>query len=532
MNQDKASRTEISKKRVLANSASSALLLLFNLVVLLWVQQHLIRRISEEEYALLPVVTSFLSFAPLLTQILVGGLGRYMTVAYAKGDDEQIRRISSTMFPLLSGAALLLFGLGVWGVENIETILKVTPENKSQAQLMFFIMIGAIALELPLSCFSSGLMMTQRLALHDLISALTQIFRMGLLLFLLLGVSTSVVWVVVASTSSQVLSSLTVAWLSMRYVPAQRPSRRSIHLPIVRELVGYGSWSLLGQSAATVNSAMDPLILNRFSTPLHVSTFYAGGIAPRQLTMLLAPISRPFIPVLATLHATGDKARLGSIYLRVARYHLVVLLSAAIPALCFADQLMFLYLGGRYPQASTVMSILVFVPVLGAFNALGVGTLMAVGKMRALSIRQIVVQAVNFGFTVLLVSVFEWGAIGCASASIIAIILVEAPLLWTYCRKEAGVTVRQWLVKVVRPTILPALAVLLVGLGLRAITPTASWTTVLGYGALIAVLYIMAFLRFGLQVEDANDLQRVLARLPGSVGGVIRFWIRPRLDVR
>ena len=96
-----STQVEISKKLVLINSASSLVTRVLNISVLIWLQQYLLKRITPEEYSLLPVIYSVMMFAPLITTILTGGLGRYIVVAYAKHDDNRVTQIVSTMFPIL-----------------------------------------------------------------------------------------------------------------------------------------------------------------------------------------------------------------------------------------------------------------------------------------------------------------------------------------------------------------------------------------------------------------------------------------------
>lgn len=78
------SRVEISKKLVLINSASSLVTRMLSISVLIWLQQYLLKRITPEEYSLLPVLYSVMMFAPLVTTVLTAGLGRYIVEANTK----------------------------------------------------------------------------------------------------------------------------------------------------------------------------------------------------------------------------------------------------------------------------------------------------------------------------------------------------------------------------------------------------------------------------------------------------------------
>jgi hypothetical protein len=99
-----ASRIEISKRLVLLNTASAVLTRAINVSLIVWLHQYLLRRISPEEYQLLPLLMSIIVLLPLMTAFLTAGLGRFMLTAYAQGDDRQVTQIVSTMFPLLLAA--------------------------------------------------------------------------------------------------------------------------------------------------------------------------------------------------------------------------------------------------------------------------------------------------------------------------------------------------------------------------------------------------------------------------------------------
>ena len=135
------SQVEISKRLVFINSASSLVSRVLNVSVLIWMYQYLLRRISAEEYSLLPVLGSIMLFAPLLTTVLTGGLGRYIVEAYAKGDERRVTQIVSTMFPLLLGAGFLFLALGWLFSWHIDRILTLSPERLWDARIMMGLMM-------------------------------------------------------------------------------------------------------------------------------------------------------------------------------------------------------------------------------------------------------------------------------------------------------------------------------------------------------------------------------------------------------
>jgi hypothetical protein len=136
-----ANRVEISKRLIFINSLAGIALDVANLGVLVWLYRHLLHRISQEEFALYPVVASVTAFLPLLTVVLSSGLGRYTLVAYAKGDERRVTQIVSTMFPLHLALGVLVLVTGGIFAWHIDQVLTIPPARVADARLMMLLTV-------------------------------------------------------------------------------------------------------------------------------------------------------------------------------------------------------------------------------------------------------------------------------------------------------------------------------------------------------------------------------------------------------
>lgn len=504
------SQIEISKKLVVINSASSAVVLVLNLTVLIWLQQYLLKRISPDEYALLPLVMAVMAFSPLLTMVLTGGLGRYITIAYARGDNEEVTRICSTMFPLLLAGGAAFLGIGWFAAWHIDALLEIKPEYLADARMMMALLVFSAAIRLPLAVFSSGFLVRQKLMLQDMIDVGCQLVRIALLFALLFGFGAKVLWVTVALVASELLNLAIATPISVRLVPAQKLRAKLFSRSLAKELTGYGGWGVANQLGEIFKQTMDPILLNRFSSSLDVSIFYLGGIVPRQLRLMMGPLTRPFIPVLAAFHATGDKDRLRNTYLRTARYQAWVSILVAIPAGVFGNELMRLYVGEKFEGAGLVLSLLLIVGVLNSFNALGVAVAAAIGEMRGIAVRMLAVQSANVAVGLVVVSQLQQGAIGLALSGVVVTLAMESVVVWGYCRKLVSADVRLWLREVVFPTVLPAIVPLIFCATAEHYVTLDSWFLLIGLSAVSALLYAVLVLLFGLRPQDRRELVSVM----------------------
>ncbi len=519
------SRIEISKKIVLINTASSAVSLILNFSVLIWLQQYLLKYISPEEYSLVPILMSIMAFAPLVTMILTQGVGRYITVAYAKGDDAEIGRIISTMFPILFFAGIAMLVVGWTGAWHIDKLVNIDPAFVSDARIMLALLVFTAALRVTLSIFGSGFIVKQKLMLQDMIDIGCQLLRMIILFALLLGVSTQVIWVVVAMVVADTTNLIVSTIVSLRILPEQRViKQRNFYTHIAKEITSYGGWGFILHAAETIKQAFDPLILNRFASAVDVSVFYVGGIAARQLRLMLTPFSRPFIPILAAMCATKDYEKLRNTYLRATRYHLWLILGVSVPAIIFSDEVMHLYLGGKYDEAGLIMAVLLFVTVLNTFNSLGFGVVMAAGEVKDLSLRYIGVQIANIALTILFVVYLHQGAFGSAIATLIAVVTFEVIFIWPFCRRVAHTPTSLWIKEVVFPCLGSALPSLIVCLFVKITIGVDTWGDLFLISLVSALLHFLMIIFFGLRLQDRIDISRLSERLSGSTKSIVQYF--------
>src|SRR5687767_4471689 len=90
-----------SVRLYLTNASSSVITRLLQITVFVWVNFHLLRRITPEEYSLFPIVTSLIFFADVFKNIITGGLGRFIVEADSRGDQSGVTRIVSSIFPIV-----------------------------------------------------------------------------------------------------------------------------------------------------------------------------------------------------------------------------------------------------------------------------------------------------------------------------------------------------------------------------------------------------------------------------------------------
>ena len=405
----------ISKGVVLVNSAGSILAKSMSIGVLVWVQQYLIKHVAVEEYSLLPPLFSMMVMLPFLTQVLKGGLRRYLLAAYDQDDDLLMCKLVSSVFPLFLVGALVLALLGSLAIAFLDTLLNIPEGYLKLARSMLAMILAVEILSLPLEAFSNGLYVKQRFILEHLIHLGAEIFRSLLIIGLLFAYEPSVLFVVLASFIASIAESLMLLLASLKVLPEQRYQLGNFDWALVSKLVRFGSWSSLYGMAGMVRKTVDSIILNRLAAPLDVACFHLGSLVPNRMEVLVnQSIAGSISPVIVGLQERDQVSRLKNAYLRIGRFTLWGVCIVIAPFLVHHQLLSELYVGQGYRVAGEVLVLLLLTYPFVYGNILHTSLANAKLKMRGLAIRESISTFGNIALTLLFVGPMQLGATGSA----------------------------------------------------------------------------------------------------------------------
>ncbi len=512
-------KVEISKRLVFINSVSGVVTQVLNLSILFWLQQYLLKRISTEEYSLYPVLASLIVFLPLLTAVLTTGLGRFIVEAYAKDDERRVTQIASTMFVLLVGAGLLVLVIGLVFAWNVARVLTVAPAQLWDARIMMTLMVCSFVVRLLLAPFIVGLYVRQKFVLLNLIGLGTQLLRIAFLLVLLLGVSTRVLWIVVAAVSAEVCGLLVTQAISRRLVPALKFRRSDIRWGVAKEVTSFGGWSLAAEFAERIRMNADAIILNKLASAFDVTCFYLGSLPFLQIQQFSSVAQQPLMPQLTAMHATDAKDRLRNAYLRGGRYGLWATLFLAVPLMIYSQEIIRIYVGEKFLAAATVVILLLATYPVVYGNVMMANIAIATAGIRPLALRALLIQVINLLLTLYLVAVRGMGAVGSALATFLTMMFIWPAMNCGFALRLADATFGRWLRETIWPGWLPGLVAAAVWILLKIMARPSTWLSLGGCIVCGLACYVVVLLTFCLQPQDRQDLQKVTGRVFASSVG-------------
>lgn len=506
-------RVEVSKKLLFINSISGIITRILNVTIIVWMQQYLLKRISTEEYSLYPVTMSIMIFIFMMRIILTGGISRYVTEAYARGDERGVTQITSTMFIVQLCGAIIILSSGFLFSWHIDKILTIKPDLVWDARIMMGLMVISFIIQLSGAPFVVGLFVKQKFVLMNIIRFGANLLRILLLFVLLLGVSTRVLWVVVASEAANLTGMFFQIVLSRRFIPSIRFSYGEINWKIAKKLFSFQFWTFITHVSYRIQTSADPIILNKLATSFDVTCFYLGSLFKKQIDNAMIVLTQPIIPGLTAMHAMGEKSRLANTYLRYGRYYTWLFMMIALPLIIYRKELIILYVGFQYLLAAKVLVLLLCGVFLVAGNALMHNIAVAKGQMKELAIRGIIIQLLNLSLTLYLVGVLKMGALGSALGSFSVYVFIGPFLSIPIGLRLANVSFGKWLKSTVLPGYLPGIIAFAVWFVLKLINKPETWFILILYSFIGCMSYLAILILFCLQKDDVKDIQKILIKL-------------------
>ncbi len=495
------------------NAISSILARLLNVGGLLWMFQYLLTRISTQEFAVYPVITAVMVFAPLFFSFFTTGVSRYIVDSYARNDPNSVPIIVSSILPplgLVSAMFLIAGGIFAWQIEHILTI---PPEMLEPARWMMALLVCSFSFQMLLLPFGVGFHVRQRYVELNLLGVARDILRVGLLFLLLTEVSAAVIWVVVATVVADMAHLIAVTLRSRVLTPTLRFRSGLYDRSMSRRLMSFGLWTTIGQLSNILFTNAATLVLNGYGTALDVTNYHVGATCFRQLQSLIILARLPLQPALVAMHAQDQNERLARTAFRGGRYGLWVAMAIATPLAIYSSEFIHLYLGDKFEDAGDVLILFMLTFPFTQPTVLLPMVAIAKARVRALNLAALI--STFFGVLIMLAFTLIWelGSIGVTLSLVIVAIGSQVAYFWNLQNDLVDSTFSVLWKETLRPGLTPAL----VGGGawglLQYNFAIDSWLSLFLHSLAGGCVYLVTLFGFCMNASDKEILSAVGAKI-------------------
>jgi O-antigen/teichoic acid export membrane protein len=374
-----------SGARIARNSVILYGRLLISMAVSLYTSRIVLHALGVDDFGIFTAVGGIVMMMTVLTGALSSAIGRFITFELGKGDATRLRQIfcAAQVVQVIMAivVVLLVETVGQW---YLHTYMQehIPLDRMEAASMMLHFLAPSFAFTLLTVPYQGTVMAHERMDAYAFISLADSFGKLGaaLLLTYVLGVDRLVLY-------AALLTSVTLLVLLLYYNVARRcfaetHGRFTMSRPLLKEIVLFSCWNLIGNAAATLRDHGMNLLLNLFFLPV-VNT--ARGLAMQvgsALNQFSASVITAVNPQVTKSFANGDRTYMLSLLLRGSRFAYYTVWLVSLPVLVETPAILQLWLGEVPLHTVIFVRLTIALVLVESLSGPLINVMLATGRIR------------------------------------------------------------------------------------------------------------------------------------------------------
>jgi len=270
-------KSPLSYSRVAVNAISNLMGYVIRGAVGFFLLKYVVSQLGPEQYSIVPLVASLMSYLLLLSMGTGMGMARYISAAHARGQADEVSRVFTSMFFVMVGFATILLAAGLLLSSQLSNLLTIPSGLESAAVILMCLTVVISALRMPFSVLQSAFVATESYWLSNSI-AVGSIMLQAILtvaLFSLFG--KWVVWTAVAQFIV-VLLTTTCEWIVVRRIlPSARLRLSLFNARTAFQVMSFSLAVFIGTVSGVLYWDTDRIIINQWLSSGELTLYAVVG---------------------------------------------------------------------------------------------------------------------------------------------------------------------------------------------------------------------------------------------------------------
>ena len=422
----------MAQSKIAKGAIISYVSIFLNIVISLVYTPWMIHQIGVSDYGLYSLVGTFLGYF-MLDFGLSGTITRFVAKYRAEGNEQKVANMLGLTAKVYLALDSIIFAVVFVLYFFLTDIFGggLTPEELEKLKVLFCI-AGTFSVLSFLFKPVSGAMMAYEYFVEN--KSLDMLVRVGTVVFIviMLFLGGNVYHLVFITGFVGFSAAL------LRYTILIRKSRLKINWSYFEkaELIGlfsFSVWVLVIQLSQMFRLSLIPTILGIFNNTTEISIFSVGRNLEGMIFTISAALNGLFLPLVSRMVHSGDRKGIMDLMIRVGRIQLYVILLIFSGFCVFGRPFIHLWVGDAFYASYYVFLLLVFVNILSLTVHIGVDVVFVENKIKHTAKRVLVSSLIGLVLSVLVAP--KYGAVGCAAATGVALVLTQILYVDFYQRR-------------------------------------------------------------------------------------------------
>lgn len=475
---------------------------------------YMLRKLGQSEYGLYALVASVMTHLSLLDLGFGDAIVRYTAKYKAEGRTEEQYNLFGMFFVVYVVISALVLISGIILYCNLPSLFgkTMTIVELERAKIMMSLLIFSMVISFLFQIYRSIITAYEKF-----------IFSKGLaIISLILNTVSSIIvlalgYKAVAMVVISVMFSITTQIISFIYCTRSLKVKiRFGHFNknLLAEIATYSSWIFLNVLMAKIYWSSGKFVLGAVSGTVAVSIL---ALAINMVTMYISvsgSISGVFLPRVTGMVSSHKSAEeISDLFIRVGRLQFTAIILIFSGFIVFGKHFFNLWAGPEYTESYPITILFFTAQLIPLIQSLGITILKARNEMKFCSL-----TFLTSSLACLLGQIVfsKWyGAIGCAIATSIAIIIGHGVVMNIYYYKKQQLAIKRFWMEIGKMAIIPCMLTALSLIIMKDID-IKSWQLLISLIFIFLLIYIPLFWHFSMSAYERNLISAPIIKIVGK----------------
>lgn len=291
------------KKQIFINIIASIIAFLVQMVISFGLTPILVNSLGEDAYGFIGLANNFVTYATVLTVAINSIAGRFISIAYNKGEIEKANSYYSSLFFANAILSVIIFILSIIITMELHYIIKIPPQLNYDVKFTFLLVFINFIFSLFHVTFQVVPFVKNKVSLVSIVTAISNILKVVVILCLFALLEPKIYYIALATLAYSLFLLILCIIISKKLSLDLKIDIQHFNWKDVKTLIVSGIWNSINNLSRILLVGFDLLIANIFVGAYSMGILSIAKNVPSAIETLLSTLALAFVPSITILYA-------------------------------------------------------------------------------------------------------------------------------------------------------------------------------------------------------------------------------------
>lgn len=293
-------------KQLAINMVAQIAVLIIQLSISFFLTPFIVRSLGMDAYGFVGLSGNIIGYMQVITVALNSMAGRFITIAYHKGNLRKANQYFSSVFyaDCILGIIIFLICLGL--VFYLEYVISIPKTLIPDVKCLFILLTFSTVINIIFNVYTVSPFIKNRLETTSIRNLISVLWNLVIILFLFLLFTPRVSYIGIASVLSSVYLVIANILIKRKLTPEFHLSRLDYDWRCIKEILSSGVWNLINRISVMLEKGFDLLLANWFISNLIMGMMSVVSTVTVLIPRVVSMAGSSFAPTITECVAKGD----------------------------------------------------------------------------------------------------------------------------------------------------------------------------------------------------------------------------------